>query len=295
MRANNIVTAPGFNVSRLDPGPLVQTTPAGGFDARYGIGQFANRATRVYAGTSNVNASVSLSLAKSTGGFEDVLKVTTDETTRTSGPLAVNAVISSSSGYKVTSADLGPMIEMRLQDNDRFGIGQFPGGTFRAYTGTSYSLSSLNLSLVDASNTYNDVLRITTDGKMQINNALTVGNTLTATSFKGDGSQLTNVPSVSFSIPNRLLYTNHKMPVSPGGGHVERRMTFATPMPHANYHVQITPHQNVLEIDNGPMKPICAYLRRKFPTYFDFVVYAPDGINSLATNNVYVDILITYD
>ena len=204
LQVSGTVYAPGFNVPLPDPGPLVQTTPGAGAGARYGIGQFANGTTRVYAGTSNANASVSLALARPDGGFDDVIKVTAD-------------------------------------------------------------------------------------GKAQVTGAVTVANTVTANFFKGDGAQLTNLP-----VPTMLRYTNVRISDASAGTYKEVRITFATPLPNANYHVQITPYQNVGQVDNGVMKPVLAYVRRKTTTYLDIMGYAPDAHDTFSTNNVYADVLVMY-
>ena len=65
-------TASGIQITNQDPGALVERKYTD--NDRYGVGQFANKTTRVYAGSGKL-ASVNLSLVKSDGTFNDVLKV----------------------------------------------------------------------------------------------------------------------------------------------------------------------------------------------------------------------------
>lgn len=73
-----------------DPGAMVEKS-YGKPNDRYGMGQFQNGATRMYAGDHYKPASVNLSLAKQDGSFNDVVKVTTDGNTRlTTGALTLD-------------------------------------------------------------------------------------------------------------------------------------------------------------------------------------------------------------
>jgi hypothetical protein len=55
------------------PGPLIQTTYGNDVNHRYGVGQWPNGATRMYAATHFGNSSVNLSFSKADGSFNDVL------------------------------------------------------------------------------------------------------------------------------------------------------------------------------------------------------------------------------
>jgi hypothetical protein len=80
-------TAQGISVT--NPGVLIDKNYGSDSD-RYGIGQFDNGATRVYAATKFGPATVNLSLAKNNNQFDDILTIRTDRTTNIKGPLGVS-------------------------------------------------------------------------------------------------------------------------------------------------------------------------------------------------------------
>ena len=70
-------------MARGDPGPMIERN-YGNVDDRYGIGQFAGGATRVYGAGAYGPATVNLSIAKNNGAFDDVL------TANTKGEVIIN-------------------------------------------------------------------------------------------------------------------------------------------------------------------------------------------------------------
>ncbi len=78
------------NFAQPDPGAMIEKN-YGTNDNRYGVGQFPGGAMRVYTASSSAYkpATVSLSLAKADGNFDDVLTIDTDKTTRINGDLDV--------------------------------------------------------------------------------------------------------------------------------------------------------------------------------------------------------------
>lgn len=99
-----------------------------------------------------------------------------DGNTNVSGNLNVNN-ISLSNGIKLTNE--GPMIEKTNSNvGDRYGIGQFPGGSARMYSSGGYVPSSVNLSFAKSDGNFNDVIQLKQDN----------GNYYR---FGGDGAKMT--------------------------------------------------------------------------------------------------------
>ena len=80
----NINIVGGINMIRNDPGAMIEKK-YGDDSNRYGVGQFPNGSMRMYTSSSYGPASVSLSLAKKNGDFDDVVKVNTNKTVDISG------------------------------------------------------------------------------------------------------------------------------------------------------------------------------------------------------------------
>jgi hypothetical protein len=95
LTTNNTLTMPGVlktvNTISVDTGSVGNTnkgfieTNYGDLGDRYGIGQDGNGSMRLYTATKHAPASACLSLAKSDGKFNDIVKVTTDGNTSIAG------------------------------------------------------------------------------------------------------------------------------------------------------------------------------------------------------------------
>lgn len=84
----------------------------------------------------------------------------------------------------------GPMIEKMYNSFDqRYGIGQFPAGTMRMYTGAN-GTSTANLSLAKADGTFDDILTIKTDRSTNIKSDLVVNGNLYTASGTLSGSDV---------------------------------------------------------------------------------------------------------
>jgi hypothetical protein len=95
----------GINVTGDNPGVLIQKRYGGDSANRYGVGQFDNGATRVYAASAHLPATVNLSLAKADRQFDDILTIGTDRKTRVAGDLNVN-------GHLVARPNNAPLSSM---------------------------------------------------------------------------------------------------------------------------------------------------------------------------------------
>jgi hypothetical protein len=83
--------------------------------------------------------------------------------------------------------DPGAMIEKTYgQNNDRYGVGQFPNGSMRMYTASHFKPATAGLSLAKADGTFDDVLTIDTNKSTRIHGDLDVQNKLHF--GKNDGS-----------------------------------------------------------------------------------------------------------
>lgn len=78
------VTNGKINIQKNNPGPMIEKS-YGKVNDRYGIGQFANGAMRMYAGGLHRPATAGLSVLKPDGTLDDVLAVTTDKMTNVYG------------------------------------------------------------------------------------------------------------------------------------------------------------------------------------------------------------------
>lgn len=73
---------------------------------------------------------------------------------------------------KMVRGDPGPMIEKNYgRDSDRYGVGQFGGGTMRVYTAGFHGPASLNLSVARDSGGFDDVLKVRTDRSVEVDGA----------------------------------------------------------------------------------------------------------------------------
>lgn len=83
--------------------------------------------------------------------------------------------------------DPGAMIEKNYGTNDdRYGVGQFPGGAMRMYTSSQYKPATVALSLAKKDGSFDDVLTIDTDKTTRIHGDLDVQNKIHF--GKNDGS-----------------------------------------------------------------------------------------------------------
>lgn len=130
----------------------------------------------------------------------------------------------------------GPMIEKNMGgDNNRYGVGQYTNGVMRMYAAGSVPSATLNLSLAQANNTFDDVVQIRSDKAVHVNGAanfneaavfnkdatfkknLCVGSTcVDETKFKtfstGGGGADGN-----FNIQNKLFFKDPSMSTVPNG------------------------------------------------------------------------------
>jgi septal ring factor EnvC (AmiA/AmiB activator) len=107
------------------------------------------------------------------------------------GDLRVNGKSTLDRGADVGGAimysnpDPGPMIERNYGGpSDRYGVGQFGGGSMRMYTATAFSPASINMSFARADGNFDDVLRVRKDGTtnvVDINGRLCVNGTCSTT------------------------------------------------------------------------------------------------------------------
>jgi len=85
-----INTPVGVNVTRGDPGPLVEKRYNWqNYGDRYGVGQYPGGKMKMYTATT-YPGNVSMSLANADGSFKDVVTVNPDTTVDINGPLRVN-------------------------------------------------------------------------------------------------------------------------------------------------------------------------------------------------------------
>jgi hypothetical protein len=77
--------------------------------------------------------------------------------------------VSAQRGIQVTNSDPGPLIEKNYGRNaDRYGVGQFPFGTMRMYTASSFTPATVNLSVAKDDGGFDDYLKIHTNGHTKI-------------------------------------------------------------------------------------------------------------------------------
>ena len=72
---NTLSIKNGVTVRDNDPGPFVEKRYGANLGDRYGVGQFPNGTTRMYAADTLPSSSVNLAFARSDGNFTDVLRV----------------------------------------------------------------------------------------------------------------------------------------------------------------------------------------------------------------------------
>lgn len=115
--ANDGSTSVGGTIasSAKDRGSMIEAN-YGGDANRYGIGQWPNGATRVYAPAIVSTASVNMGFAKSNGSFEDVLKITPTGVI-VSKDLNVQNKQLSAGGFKSTGADSNWLHAYRAGDD----------------------------------------------------------------------------------------------------------------------------------------------------------------------------------
>jgi hypothetical protein len=76
----------------------------------------------------------------------------------------------SSAPVSFTKDTNGAMIDKNMgSDNNRYGVGQYTNGVMRMYTAGGFQPATLNLSLAQANNTFDDVVQIKTDKSVNIN------------------------------------------------------------------------------------------------------------------------------
>jgi hypothetical protein len=80
----------GLNVLNADPGPLVEKKYGNNIGDRYGVGQFPNGSARFYTASAYGPATLNLSLAKSDGSFDDIIKIGNNRVTNVSGDIAAD-------------------------------------------------------------------------------------------------------------------------------------------------------------------------------------------------------------
>ncbi len=206
MNVEGISSQKGINVTKSDPGPLVEKS-YGSLNNRYGVGQFANGTTRLYAGSGHNPATINLSLAHANGTFNDVVKVKTNSDVDFVNNINVAQTVTANNvnvrGNVVTQnlqantlnvpkkvnvlhADPGAMIEKRYgaNDADRYGLGQFANGTTRVFTAGAFQPATVNLSIARPNNTFEDALMVNTSGMVNIPKSLNVGTNVSATNFQ---------------------------------------------------------------------------------------------------------------
>lgn len=82
----NVGVDGSIQFNKVDAGPMIETK-AGNSDAnRFGVGQFANGAMRVYTSSAHGPSSLNLSLAKEKGTFDDIVKIKGNRTFEVTGP-----------------------------------------------------------------------------------------------------------------------------------------------------------------------------------------------------------------
>jgi hypothetical protein len=80
--------------------------------------------------------------------------------------------ISSQSGINVTNGDPGPLVEKSYgKDNDRYGVGQFKGGSTRVYAGSAYAPASVNMSIAKPNGQFDDIIKVQSSGHTHIGGA----------------------------------------------------------------------------------------------------------------------------
>lgn len=88
--SNNIEIPNTISIRNADPGPMIERNyNKNATDNRYGLGQFQNGQLRLYTATGHAPATINLSLAKTNGGFDDILKVKTDRSVEINGSLCM--------------------------------------------------------------------------------------------------------------------------------------------------------------------------------------------------------------
>lgn len=232
MSVESISSQRGINVTANDPGPFVEKS-YGSLNNRYGVGQFPGATTRVYSGTANTQATVNLSLAQANGTFDDVVKVKTnrdvDFVNNVNVAQGVNAnnvtvrgninaqniqtnTLNIPTKVNVLNGDPGAMIEKRYgaNDADRYGLGQFPNGTLRMYTAGAFPPASVNLSIARPNNTFEDALKVKTDGNIDIPKSVAVGNNVSSTNFQVRNNGSINADSRMHIRGNENLYLLNK-------------------------------------------------------------------------------------
>jgi len=88
--ATGKITASTINIYKGDPGAMIQKQYGNDLGDRYGLGQFPNGQTKIYIASLHNPATVSLSLAKSDGSFDDILTIDNSRKTTAKGDMTVN-------------------------------------------------------------------------------------------------------------------------------------------------------------------------------------------------------------
>ena len=89
---------------------------------------------------------------------------------------------SASKGYSVTSANPGVLVEKRYSANpsDRYGIGQYGGGTVRVYLGNVYNDASIRFCRARGETEFDDLMTIAHNGTTTVSGNLVAANISTS-------------------------------------------------------------------------------------------------------------------
>lgn len=94
---------------------------------------------------------------------------------------------------QMARGDPGPMIERSYgSDNNRYGVGQFPNGTLRMYSGNGFAGSTINLSLAKTGGQFDDVVKIKANKDVEISGPIKAFQGLTTTRANTDDTYQKN-------------------------------------------------------------------------------------------------------
>lgn len=208
-----LVSQNGINITKTDPGPMLEKMYDNRPDLRYGVGQYANGTMRMYTGQ---GGTLNLSVAKSNNGFDDIVQVmpgftnVTGRLTATDSLCVTDACINKDMITKISSnlaapppppaaaapPDLNNLIKnttintplrfaatndtfmeknfAAANGDNRYGSALFDNGTHRIFSAGAHSPATVNLSIARANNTFDDVLQVKTDKSVNVNGTLNV-------------------------------------------------------------------------------------------------------------------------
>lgn len=136
--------------------------------------------------TGNVNSTMMGKFAagiETKGGYsihnpkneKTVLGAGTDGVNYIRGDTEIQGNIKVFGGLSMANTDPGVMIEKNYgTDDNRYGIGQYKGGTLRMFAGESFKPANISLSIAKKDGSFNDVLKINTDTTVDINGDVTM-------------------------------------------------------------------------------------------------------------------------